>query len=413
MRYLRGMALSRLSVDGSRTRWSNEDAPQPWHPGQPPALRDWLWRAAGMTDVVLLPDGAWPWSDLDGLRRDAEGTVLRARLGELERVHLVARADGWQESLPADRGRYRRLPIELLALPWSTLERAEWSQMSALAAAAAITEVVQHTSTYEAVRLPPPDPGPAGELARFLFASDPARRCGHCQHFSTAAAALLRRAGHPVRLVVGYASDEQDPEGVTFRARDAHAWIEIPDAQGRWTRFDPTPAVARAELLARTPVPVEGAPLPVLVTPVPVAATTAVSAATPSEDVGQSWWWSGLALPMLAVALWWRGRRPQRSAQRRSEQAGEDLIAFARSIGIGVAPGATLPQVAAAVERRTAVPLARVVSAQQAARFGRGPAPPAWPWAELRAGARRPPTGTEVGSIAVALHADSPKANRS
>ncbi|MBI3550433.1 MAG: DUF3488 domain-containing protein [Elusimicrobia bacterium] len=66
---------------------------------------------------------------------------------------------------------------------------------------------------------------------------------GNCEYFATAGAVLLRLAGVPARLVTGFLSDEWNEYGAFYdvRQNQAHAWVET-YVDGRWTRFDPTPA---------------------------------------------------------------------------------------------------------------------------------------------------------------------------
>lgn len=95
---------------------------------------------------------------------------------------------------------------------------------------------------------PPPVPQGADPLAAFLFES----RRGYCEHYAAAFATLMRAAGVPSRVVIGYQGGELNPAGryLVVRQSDAHAWAEIWTPEGGWTRVDPTAAVApeRVEL---------------------------------------------------------------------------------------------------------------------------------------------------------------------
>lgn len=67
---------------------------------------------------------------------------------------------------------------------------------------------------------------------------------GHCELFAGACILLAREAGYPARMVVGYAGGSWNAVEDYFvvRNRDAHAWVEIYDAENRsWLRVDPTP----------------------------------------------------------------------------------------------------------------------------------------------------------------------------
>ena len=72
------------------------------------------------------------------------------------------------------------------------------------------------------------------------------RRQGFCEHYAGSFVFLMRAAGVPARLVVGYQGGEYNREGryLLVHQSDAHAWVEVwLDGQG-WQRIDPTQTVA-------------------------------------------------------------------------------------------------------------------------------------------------------------------------
>jgi len=80
----------------------------------------------------------------------------------------------------------------------------------------------------------------------FLFDT----RQGFCEHFASAFTFLMRAAGVPARVVLGYQGGDVNPvDGIlTVRQADAHAWSEV-FLRGRgWVRVDPTVAAAPARL---------------------------------------------------------------------------------------------------------------------------------------------------------------------
>jgi protein-glutamine gamma-glutamyltransferase len=85
-------------------------------------------------------------------------------------------------------------------------------------------------------------PGEYTDLEGFLFH----RRVGFCEHYATSFATLMRLAGIPARVVVGYLGGEYNDLGHFFLVRqaDAHAWCELWLPENGWTRVDPTSAVA-------------------------------------------------------------------------------------------------------------------------------------------------------------------------
>jgi protein-glutamine gamma-glutamyltransferase len=80
------------------------------------------------------------------------------------------------------------------------------------------------------------------DLEEFLFR----RRIGFCEHYATSFATLMRLAGIPTRVVVGYLGGEYNDLGRFFLVRqsDTHAWCEVWLPDSGWTRVDPTTAVA-------------------------------------------------------------------------------------------------------------------------------------------------------------------------
>ena len=80
------------------------------------------------------------------------------------------------------------------------------------------------------------------DLEEFLFH----RRTGFCEHYAASFATLMRLAGIPARVVVGYLGGEYNDLGGFFLVHqaDTHAWCEVWLAENGWTRIDPTTAVA-------------------------------------------------------------------------------------------------------------------------------------------------------------------------
>jgi len=105
-----------------------------------------------------------------------------------------------------------------------------------------INQVLQKFNTEEFFyTLEPPVLG-ADPVDRFLFDS----RRGFCEHYASAFAVLMRAAGIPSRVVLGYQGGEINPMGryMIVRQADAHAWNEVWLPKRGWYRIDPTAAVA-------------------------------------------------------------------------------------------------------------------------------------------------------------------------
>ena len=79
-------------------------------------------------------------------------------------------------------------------------------------------------------------------LEDFLFK----RRQGFCEHYAAAFATLMRVAGIPSRIVLGYHGGEYNSLGnyVIVRQSDAHAWCEVWLKDMGWQRVDPTDMIA-------------------------------------------------------------------------------------------------------------------------------------------------------------------------
>lgn len=71
-------------------------------------------------------------------------------------------------------------------------------------------------------------------------------KAGFCEHYSSAFVVLMRGAGIPARVVLGYTGGYRNPLGDYWLVRrsDAHAWAEVWLAGRGWVRVDPTAAVA-------------------------------------------------------------------------------------------------------------------------------------------------------------------------
>ena len=75
-------------------------------------------------------------------------------------------------------------------------------------------------------------------------------RRGFCEHYAGAFVTLMRAAGVPARVVMGYQGGEMNPvdDYMIVRQSDAHAWAEVwLDGRG-WLRVDPTAAVSPARI---------------------------------------------------------------------------------------------------------------------------------------------------------------------
>lgn len=78
-------------------------------------------------------------------------------------------------------------------------------------------------------------------LDQFYFET----KAGFCEHFASSFTFLMRAAGIPSRMVLGYLGGEYNIQGNYYSVyqRDAHAWSEVWLREKGWVRIDPTASV--------------------------------------------------------------------------------------------------------------------------------------------------------------------------
>jgi len=88
---------------------------------------------------------------------------------------------------------------------------------------------------------PPLTPG-YNSIDQFLFKT----KKGFCEHYASSFAFLMRAAGIPSRIVIGYQGGELNPvnQYLTVKQSDAHAWTEVWLKNKGWVRIDPTASIA-------------------------------------------------------------------------------------------------------------------------------------------------------------------------
>ena len=88
---------------------------------------------------------------------------------------------------------------------------------------------------------PPLTPG-FDPVDQFLFET----QRGFCEHYASSFTVLMRAAGIPARVVIGYQGGTINPLNnfLTVRQSDAHAWSEVWLKDKGWLRIDPTAAIA-------------------------------------------------------------------------------------------------------------------------------------------------------------------------
>jgi transglutaminase-like putative cysteine protease len=74
-------------------------------------------------------------------------------------------------------------------------------------------------------------------LVDFLFRS----KTGFCEQYASSMAILLRAAGIPSRVAMGYTAGFKSGDYRSITTQNAHAWVEVAFSQIGWIQFDPTP----------------------------------------------------------------------------------------------------------------------------------------------------------------------------
>jgi transglutaminase-like putative cysteine protease len=138
-----------------------------------------------------------------------------------------------------ERGWYTRLPDG--ANP-RTVALAQQMREDAGSAETFINRVLRMFNTDDFYYTLEPPPLGSSPVDRFLFDT----KRGFCEHYASAFAVMMRAAGIPSRIVLGYQGGEVNPMGeyMIVRQADAHAWTEVWLPRRGWYRIDPTAAVA-------------------------------------------------------------------------------------------------------------------------------------------------------------------------
>lgn len=139
----------------------------------------------------------------------------------------------------AERDRQRYLALPPAGDARARALAAQWRAAMPSPRARVDAALDYYHATFEYTLEPPLLQG--DRIDDFLFRT----RSGFCEHFAGSFVYLMRAAGVPARVVLGYLGGEKHTSGYYIvRQYDAHAWAEVwLDGQG-WVRVDPTAAVA-------------------------------------------------------------------------------------------------------------------------------------------------------------------------
>lgn len=216
-------------------------------------------------------------------------------------------------------------------------------------------------------------------LRAFLFDG----RAGYCEQFSGAMALMLRMLGIPARVAAGFSPGRPDgPDRYVVRDREAHSWVEAYFTGIGWVPFDPTPAVAPAELQLGGSGAASAAGGGVVEARSRAAATPAPPrSAGPGSTGGVPAWPFALAIALplaagIALTVIRRLRHRSLSASDAAEAGTEELAAALERLGWPVRPRFTLSRVEDVMRAARCPSAAAYVASLRAVRFGRDGRPP-------------------------------------
>ena len=237
--YWRGLVL--WDFDGGR--WTR--APR----GAMPEARPWLAEAGGQVGYeVVLEQTNQPWLYALDMPLAAPGTASLDGDFQLTAAQRVTKATRYRM---VSATAYNTGPLDLdretagLQLPGNITPRMR-DLVAGWQAGGGPQQVIDRAlahirgSDFYYTLLPPPlGDNPADQ---FLFET----RRGFCEHYAGAFALLMRIAGIPARIVVGYQGAELAPWGNWYLVTqaEAHAWVEVWLQGQGWVRVDPTAAIA-------------------------------------------------------------------------------------------------------------------------------------------------------------------------
>ncbi len=203
--------------------------------------RNWLF---ALDTPATVPDIARITEDLQLLAHEPVKNRVRYKVTSYTQYHNgVIAPDSLRRALQLPQGANPRL--RALAGSW----RAEIADDEKLMQHA--LEFFREQPFYYTLK-PPLLTHAAHPMDEFLFNT----RRGFCEHYSSAFALLMRAAGIPARVVLGYQGGEMNPLSnyMIVRQSDAHAWTEVWLGEKGWVRVDPTSVIppARVEIVTDT-----------------------------------------------------------------------------------------------------------------------------------------------------------------
>jgi transglutaminase-like putative cysteine protease len=99
-----------------------------------------------------------------------------------------------------------------------------------------------HNQPFWYTLTPPALNADRNQIDRFWFET----KKGYCEHYASAVTFILRAAGIPARVVLGYYGGRWNPitNTIIIQQNSAHAWLEYWQQDSGWVRLDPTSFIA-------------------------------------------------------------------------------------------------------------------------------------------------------------------------
>jgi transglutaminase-like putative cysteine protease len=146
------------------------------------------------------------------------------------------------ETDPQELARWLRVPTSMPAEVRDLVGRVTTSKTTQYDKARALSDYFTDPSNGFTYRLETKAGDSGSDLVDFLN-----NKAGYCQQFAAAMGIMLRMAGVPSRVVLGYTHANPDSNGVfTVTTTNAHAWVEAYFDGLGWIPFDPTPIAGAA-----------------------------------------------------------------------------------------------------------------------------------------------------------------------
>jgi transglutaminase-like putative cysteine protease len=268
--YLRGLVLETFTDEGAR--YDGSDRLQPFTDAGDHVRDGWTELAERSTDgeffelairqqPLLVRAGAWSILfspepslavNLPSVRHDPDGLLVATEAPEDWFDYRVVSVDRRATSLALGAERAVHPDPRFTQLPEATPELEHLSQRAQAICVLARTDVGRVEALVEYFKrdfeytLQSADFPGLHAVVGFMR-----RRKGHCTHFASATALMLRTQGIPARVATGFVTGDWSDKESCFvvSTKNAHAWVEVHYEGVGWVTYDPTPSERRLAAL--------------------------------------------------------------------------------------------------------------------------------------------------------------------